>query len=77
MDKKETIKSRVKTLKSLFYFTGLVWIGFLIYTIYVFMNKAFESSLLIALLLIVSAMMILQYLKKNEVKKLKQLEEDE
>ncbi|MGO2103265.1 MAG: hypothetical protein ACTH5N_01480 [Psychroflexus halocasei] len=77
MDKKETIKSRVKTLKSLFYFTGLVWIGFLIYTIYVFMNKAFESSLLIALLLIVSAMMILQYLKKNEVKKLKQLEEEE
>lgn len=77
MDKKETIKSRVKTLKSLFYFTGLVWIGFLIYTIYVFMNRAFESSLLIALLLIVSAMMILQYLKKNEVKKLKQLEEEE
>lgn len=77
MDKKETIKSRIKTLKSLFYFTGLVWIGFLIYTIYVFMNKAFESSLLIALLLIVSAMMILQYLKKNEVKKLKQLEEEE
>ena len=77
MDKKETIKSRIKTLKSLFYFTGLMWIGFLIYTIYVFMNKAFESSLLIALLLIVSAMMILQYLKKNEVKKLKQLEEEE
>ncbi|SDZ80138.1 hypothetical protein [Psychroflexus halocasei] len=77
MDKKETIKSRIKTLKSLFYFTGLVWIGFLIYTIYVFMNRAFESSLLISLLLIVSAMMILQYLKKNEVKKLKQLEEEE
>lgn len=64
MEKKETIKSRIKTLKTLFYFTGLVWIGFLIYTIYVFMNRAFESSLLIALLLIVSAMMILQYLKK-------------
>lgn len=77
MDKKETIKSRIKTLKSLFYFTGLIWIGFLIYTIYVFMNRAFDSSLLISLLLIVSAMMILQYLKKNEVKKLKQLEEEE
>lgn len=77
MEKKETIKSRIKTLKTLFYFTGLVWIGFLIYTIYVFMNRAFESSLLIALLLIVSAMMILQYLKKNEVKKLNQLEEEE
>ncbi|MDN6279445.1 MAG: hypothetical protein L0J45_00430 [Psychroflexus sp.] len=77
MDIKETIKSRIKTLKTLFYFTGLVWIGFLIYTIYVFINRSFQSSLLITLLLIVSAMMILQYLKKNEIKKLDQLNEDE
>jgi membrane protein YdbS with pleckstrin-like domain len=70
----DTIKSRIKTLKAIFYIVMLVWLVVLVYTLYETFTDEINPMLAIALIVLVSSMFIISQLRKFQEKKLSELE---
>ena len=74
MDEIKITRSRIKTLKAIFYTIMLVWLFVLGYTLYDAFTSEINPALALTLILIVSSMFIISQLRKFQEKKLADLE---